>query len=335
LEHISISNDIDWSTLSAIPEDGIADKLQQAYQSRFIDNFLAVIEYAEQVLAEEYDDTKQQFFLLTKEPPRFISPKLYMSYFKLRQAMEQDDVYTVKTIISSLNGLNARISTCAIEAGLTNKLEVELFNEEVLVSFGLDKFNASSPNALTLNTFKKSVLQALTLIETADPIFTQEIQALVSNIYLVESNTNVGATSPKFFGAIYATLPPDKLLTHRILLLTDNIVHETSHLYLNAIMIHDPLILNDADELYTSPLRKTLRPMIGIYHAAFVLSRVIRVLKRILHLNLHSEQFFNQTIIDETLRVYEDSYRIIDKHANFTELGKRIHESTRACLSIV
>ncbi|MCE0723122.1 hypothetical protein LWH96_07785 [Legionella sp. 9fVS26] len=71
--------------------------------------------------------------------------------------MENDDVNAVKMIISSLNEINTRISTCTIEAGLTNQLEIERFNEEVLVSFGLDKFHASSPNELALNTFKDSI----------------------------------------------------------------------------------------------------------------------------------------------------------------------------------
>ncbi|MCE0723123.1 MULTISPECIES: hypothetical protein [Legionella] len=59
-----MSHDINWHKLYAIPEDGVADKLQKAYQSKFIDNFLSLIEYAEQVLDADYADSKQQFFCL-------------------------------------------------------------------------------------------------------------------------------------------------------------------------------------------------------------------------------------------------------------------------------
>ncbi|WP_028373653.1 hypothetical protein [Legionella lansingensis] len=37
------SDNFPWDKLSAIPENGIADKLQKAYQSKFLDNFIALM----------------------------------------------------------------------------------------------------------------------------------------------------------------------------------------------------------------------------------------------------------------------------------------------------
>jgi hypothetical protein len=322
--------DLFWDRVSAIPGYNLADKLKEIYQNTFLDQFITLIEYAEQILEEQYTAVKQHLYLLKMDPPNFISSKLYMMYYKLRQLMEQDDILSVKQLISSLEGTESRISRCTIEAGLTSALELELFNKEVLVSFGIDEFRASSPSETTLNLFKQNILQTLSLIEVADPSFAQEIQALISTIFLVNSPTGVGATSPKFFGAVYVTLPPDDLISGRLLLLVDNLVHETSHLYLNTLLLHDPLVLNHSEPFF-SPVRKTLRPMIGIYHAMFVFSRVIRVLKKILEMNLHPDHLLNKKIINGTLKVYEDSYKIIDQHAKLTELGKKIHQTTRAC----
>ena len=46
----------------------------------------------------------------------------------------------------------------------------------------------------------------------------------------------------------------------------------------------DPLVLNP-QEMHESPLRKEKRPLMGIYHATFVLARVLYVLTKALDLN--------------------------------------------------
>ena len=51
------------------------------------------------------------------------------------------------------------------------------------------------------------------------------------------------------------------------------LVHETAHSLLFARARDEPLVLNDPEARYQSPLRADARPMDGIFHAAFVSAR--------------------------------------------------------------
>ena len=64
----------------------------------------------------------------------------------------------------------------------------------------------------------------------------------------------------------------------------DFLIHEQSHLYVHLINNDDPIVLNPR-ERYQSPLREEKRPLIGVYHATFVLARVYYVLTKALDLN--------------------------------------------------
>ncbi|MCU0317857.1 MAG: HEXXH motif-containing putative peptide modification protein [Amoebophilaceae bacterium] len=57
--------------------------------------------------------------------------------------------------------------------------------------------------------------------------------------------------------------------------LLDKYVHEAAHAYLFLINQEELLVLNDPKELYPSPLRQDKRPMEGVYHALFVLMRLL------------------------------------------------------------
>ncbi|MEI7466453.1 MAG: HEXXH motif-containing putative peptide modification protein, partial [Burkholderiales bacterium] len=52
------------------------------------------------------------------------------------------------------------------------------------------------------------------------------------------------------------------------------LAHEAGHGLLFGLTIDEPLVLNDDDELFVSPLRPDPRPMDGIYHATFVSARM-------------------------------------------------------------
>ncbi len=53
----------------------------------------------------------------------------------------------------------------------------------------------------------------------------------------------------------------------------NTLVHEGAHMQLFAIARDEPLVLNPNEDLFFSPVRPDLRPMDGIFHAAFVAAR--------------------------------------------------------------
>ena len=60
------------------------------------------------------------------------------------------------------------------------------------------------------------------------------------------------------------------------------LIHEYSHNLLFGIARNEPLVFNDPEERYESPLRQDLRPMDGIYHALFVSAREALAMRAIL-----------------------------------------------------
>jgi HEXXH motif-containing protein len=80
------------------------------------------------------------------------------------------------------------------------------------------------------------------------------------------------------------------------------------------------MVLNSDDERFTAPLRPDPRPMMGIFHATFVLSRVVRVFRR---LAAHDPKRFAASVpyfIDR----FTAGHETVVKHARLSDLGHRV-----------
>ncbi len=114
-------------------------------------------------------------------------------------------------------------------------------------------------------------------------------------------------------------------------------VHETAHLILFAAAREEPLVLNEASERKASPLRDDLRPVDGIFHAAFVSAREAMALdacmERLdrlgasadLQVRDHVENLLNDSVIS-----FSDCCRQLDEHACLSPLGAKILQEARA-----
>lgn len=106
----------------------------------------------------------------------------------------------------------------------------------------------------------------------------------------------------------------------------DHITHETSHGVLHAIMTTDPLILNGFTGRFSAPIRFDPRPLYGIYHATFVLSRIARVLNS-------WAGHVNRPLVDEwrdlaVTRFYK-GHRTISEHGELTPAGQAVLDSCK------
>ncbi|WP_133140170.1 aKG-HExxH-type peptide beta-hydroxylase [Legionella genomosp. 1] len=318
--------------ISAVPQRNMSSILHEAYKHRFIHSLIKLINYAQQVLDKDYSALIARLDQLEPESKNYISPWLYAQYFWLLEAMRSDSVLEVNRIIRDII-FNTQwiITKTQVSLGLQEDWEKKIFAEEVNIAFGSDPLNAYTPPQSELFEFQNQVSNALQLIKSADNCFMEEIETFVSAIYLVKSDVQiVGATSPKFFGAIYLSLPDGNSSEFSNLLLIEHLVHETSHLFLNSVLAHDPLILNEEDEHYVSPIRSDLRPMLGIYHTSFVLSRVIRVFKKLKRLDLFNNQSL-EVCISNLSDKYQQAFSTANAEGIHTELGKQILLSTQEC----
>ena len=119
--------------------------------------------------------------------------------------------------------------------------------------------------------------KALLEIKNVAPTYYAEVQQFVSHILIVHSDKFEAGSSFDVLGLITFI----ESLDFRTLV--EHIVHETAHQYLYNVMTFDQVCSGEG--LYESPLRKDPRPLEGIYHATFVLARIIDFYKHALKNN--------------------------------------------------
>ena len=111
----------------------------------------------------------------------------------------------------------------------------------------------------------------------------------------------------------------------------EGIVHETAHHSLFAIWFAQPILEKEAAaEYYYSPLRNELRPINGVFHAMYVLARVVRIFNI---LKKHKEYLedlekvkynFNNAKNNTSFeKKFDDAYEIVKNNAKLTPFGKK------------
>lgn len=171
---------------------------------------------------------------------------------------------------------------------------------------------------------------AMKVIQTLLPDFMEEMLGITSEIIFAkpsghEKMTFGGASSFSLWGALAlnSQAHPDWWLY------IPRLIHEYSHNLLFGIARNEPLLLNDPDEVYYSPLRQELRPIDGIYHAAFVSAREALAMREILsqphdkkmHFGFDGlDAYCKQTLVDSTVS-FKDCLSVIQQHGRLTQLG--------------
>lgn len=98
----------------------------------------------------------------------------------------------------------------------------------------------------------------------------RQIERLVQEIVWFSAPKQESSTDPSVFGAVYLNPTPRWTVPWFV----EVMLHETAHLSLYIKQSIDPLVVN-AQERTHSPFRPDLRPMTGVLHATFVLTRMV------------------------------------------------------------
>jgi HEXXH motif-containing protein len=116
------------------------------------------------------------------------------------------------------------------------------------------------------------------------------------------------------------------------------LVHEAAHNLLFAIARDEPLVQGGGAQRSHSPLRRSMRPMDGIYHAAFVSAREAIALDQLL---LHHEKSpcLDQeevsqaaAMLDESVLVFWDCADVVHREAELTGLGDAVLSDCEAAM---
>lgn len=91
----------------------------------------------------------------------------------------------------------------------------------------------------------------------------------------------------------------------------DDLLHENGHHYLNTILNHSDLIVEDPEKDYPSPWRMSYRPIRGIYHGVFTFYWALELFGQLTDSNDLDSYFSNEEISKIHIRYIEEYYRLI------------------------
>ncbi len=144
-------------------------------------------------------------------------------------------------------------------------------------------FHICSPDPDTTDNAMARFNSGMRRLQQAIPELAREFEALVREVILVVGEEGLGygfagGSCYMLWGALFinAELHADDIAV------IEAIAHESGHSFLFGLTIDEPLVLNDDEELFTSPLRDDPRPMDGIYHATYVSARMHWAMSRLL-----------------------------------------------------
>jgi HEXXH motif-containing protein len=109
------------------------------------------------------------------------------------------------------------------------------------------------------------------------------------------------------------------------------IAHESAHSLLFGLCTHEPLVDNDDEPVFASPLRADRRPMDGVYHATFVCARMHLAMTRLLESGLLDADGRAAAIaeLEADRRNFEAGDSVIRQHGVLTPLGQDVLEGAR------
>jgi len=311
---------------SALPAGENAPYLLKEYRNLLIVNMIELINSIQKTtkidltfLVERYSNV---------DISKNFSPAIYSLFSKLSIAAAIGKVPQLIDVLHQLRELkdvdiydsSFRISTILTENWETdfiNKLRAENFpnksGESTLI------LPILSPGAAH---FETTYLKLKGQLEKIDFPFYQELNSHVTRLKLFNGKALKAATSASVYGAIYLRLPPSGENVSAYF--ADHIIHETSHLQLDILLAFDKIILNDSEERFKAPIRIDPRPMFGIFHATFVLSRMVRLFQRIMK-DTPSKEVAER--LDLFRRQFDEGWDTIEKHAVLTPNGSLVKDS--------
>ena len=173
-----------------------------------------------------------------------------------------------------------------------------------------------------------SVQEGFALLARAEPAFHDEAKALLRVIVLAAppgpdpQESFDGASTFFFWGG---TLLNANLSRHAVAMV-ELLVHEASHVLLFGLASDGGLLRNPGNDRFASPLRRDKRPLEGIFHAAFVTTRVHLALTGMLANGKLSENERSAALMaaERNANAARASLDLLREHAEPTKLGDSI-----------
>jgi HEXXH motif-containing protein len=181
---------------------------------------------------------------------------------------------------------------------------------------------------------RRRIEAAQALIEAGNPALAAEIGALVREIVLAVGPSGKGALS--FDGAssfmLWGAIVLNAAGHTTTLEMVQALAHESGHNLLFGLATDGPLVTNDDEERFASPLRQDPRPIDGIFHATFVTARMHQAVARLLEAEVLAEGELAEArrALAANAALFAQGLATLDRHARLTPMGSAALAGARA-----
>lgn len=157
---------------------------------------------------------------------------------------------------------------------------------------------------------------ALAVIAEHLPIVREELDLVVQQVVPVgyDAERHLSASYAEAVGTIYLTLHPN------VLTMVEALIHEHQHNKLNALLDLDPILENDPDERYPSPVRPDPRPLFGVLLAVHAFLPVEALYRARIGAGARHLEARHAAIV----RKNRDGAAVLAAHARPTRIGRAL-----------
>ena len=169
------------------------------------------------------------------------------------------------------------------------------------------------------------IRQALEMISRGHPELAGEFDAMIRQVVMVdtlEGSDLTGASSFMMWGLIVL----NARVYAEVVDVIGALIHESGHNLLFGLCADGPLVLNEDEELFDSPLRLDARPMDGVVHAVYVVARMHQGLATLLKAGVFDKAQAEK--VRAGMRAEERAFArgraTVRAHARLSPLGEQV-----------
>jgi HEXXH motif-containing protein len=263
-----------------------------------------------------------------------LPPRAFGLYFHLATSLFEGNEAAAQWAAGQLHAIEPRTQGLRMQGwGGAESSDVEMV---LALRMGDDVRQFAPISEATAQRFSALVTEGLAMLQAATPELHGEITGLLSEMLFAQAPAGAamefdGASHYQFWGLLL--LNPSH--HHTPLAIAEVLAHEAGHSLLFGLTIDEPLVHNDDDELFVSPLRPDPRPMDGIYHSAFVSARMAWAMEALACSGLltPAEQQHARREAAKDRENFSKGWQTVMQHGRLSATGAQIMENAHRWLS--
>ena len=266
------------------------------------------------------------------------SPSTFGLYYEAATALLQEDTPTGLGLLAQL-GQESLLEDRNLRIRTLDQVNPETRRQRYQRLMDTDPgtpFRIVAPSPATAERDIDNFARALSRLQAFAPELAGEFEAVIREVVLVEGAPDLGydfagGSCYMLWGALFinAAYHPDDVA------MMEAIAHESGHSLLFGFTIDEPLVLNDDDERFASPLRDDPRPMDGIYHATWVSARMHWTMAKAFASGTLSaeESALASRNLERSCRSFWDGYQTVRASAQMSATGQALMQSAADYMS--